>query len=179
MRNAIQTEALLRQMDGYSGTLDAEEWREERISERLIAPHSPRLPSGEFLYNLQEWKRFHHADMLRRYEEAGKRALAILSKSLSTSIKANLTKMRYSEFLASDYWAMLRVILIFINGERCARCARVANLNINHRKYDHRGQEYDHPWDVEAICRLCHAKYHGKLRHTSQLDTKAVLTGNV
>jgi hypothetical protein len=43
---------------------------------------------------------------------------------------------------------------------RCQLCGVAGNLNVHHNTYKRRGAEL--PSDVIALCRSCHAKFHGK-----------------
>lgn len=74
-----------------------------------------------------------------------------------------IRSMEYREFLESEYWQVIRTLILDRHGWRCAICGSNQHLQVHHRDYTNHGQEHLHPEDLTALCDSCHAKYHNKL----------------
>lgn len=76
---------------------------------------------------------------------------------------SKLKNMEYSDFLKSNYWKQIRMVFLKKSSFKCQRCgAKNVELNVHHKKYDHRGMEWLYPKEVVVLCRECHKKEHGK-----------------
>lgn len=76
---------------------------------------------------------------------------------------AALKTAPYKEFLGSLYWEIVRKYVIARKRGRCELCNTSNHLQVHHRTYEHRGEEYNHLEDLVLLCRNCHAKFHDKL----------------
>lgn len=79
------------------------------------------------------------------------------------SLFGDLKAMPYKEFLQSRYWAIVRGYVRYKRRETCELCAETRNLQVHHRSYQHRGEEYRHLEDLVLLCSTCHARHHDKL----------------
>src|SRR5690348_13000452 len=67
----------------------------------------------------------------------------------------------YWDYLRTPHWRKLRKEVLARAGERCERCGiEHLQLEINHKTYARRGHET--LVDLEALCRNCHAEFHGR-----------------
>jgi DNA-directed RNA polymerase subunit M/transcription elongation factor TFIIS len=75
-----------------------------------------------------------------------------------------LTVMPYKEFLLTPYWKAISNYVRYRRECKCQLCGSVKSLNVHHRDYERRGQEYEH-WQTDLIllCNDCHSKFHSKL----------------
>jgi len=86
-----------------------------------------------------------------------------LRKNLSDENIKQLQQMPYQEFLGTIYWDIIRKYVLYKRGYACELCNADGKLNVHHKTYDHRGEEYDHLEDLIVLCEICHAKHHDKL----------------
>jgi len=70
-----------------------------------------------------------------------------------------LVKMSYSEYLQTDYWKLVREMIIRRDKE-CVLCGGNSHLNVHHKDYYHRGFESYN--DLTVLCGRCHSKFHDK-----------------
>lgn len=73
---------------------------------------------------------------------------------------AVLKSLPYDDYLKTEYWQQVRKESLRRAKYRCQMCNADAPLDVHHRTYETRGEETT--GDVIALCRDCHAKYHGK-----------------
>jgi 5-methylcytosine-specific restriction endonuclease McrA len=76
---------------------------------------------------------------------------------------AKMKSLPYPDFLKSDYWEIVREVVLERYGEKCALCGNPHQLNVHHRDYSHRGMEHEHFDDLIVLCYACHGKFHDKL----------------
>ena len=78
-----------------------------------------------------------------------------------------IASLRYSEFLKSRYWKIVRSKTLKRHGYRCEICNALGKsdipLNVHHKTYDHHGQEHLYDEDLTVLCKRCHSKFHDKL----------------
>jgi hypothetical protein len=79
------------------------------------------------------------------------------------SHRQNMKALPYKDFLHSDYWDIVRLIVIDRYGEKCALCGNPDHLHVHHRDYSHHGEEHKYLEDLIPLCRSCHEKFHDKL----------------
>lgn len=88
---------------------------------------------------------------------------ALIPKLISKEDIERLKTVDYKEFLSSHYWMVLSR---FIKSQQryCQLCGKSNNLNVHHKNYIHRGEEY-HNWrdSLITLCQPCHAKFHDKV----------------
>lgn len=77
-----------------------------------------------------------------------------------------LSKMKYSDFLNTEYWKKLREIILKRFDNKCSLCGThkwngAKELHVHHNSYDHRGYEFYS--DLIVLCKSCHQKYHNKV----------------
>lgn len=74
---------------------------------------------------------------------------------------SELRSMDYSQFLQTPYW---RAVSWYVkeNYPKCEICitSSVGPLEVHHRTYAHRGDEWRHLDDLMVLCRTCHEKQH-------------------
>lgn len=74
-----------------------------------------------------------------------------------------LKAMRYEDFLATEYWSIIRSVIVTRNRGRCQLCPKYGRLNVHHRTYEHHGYEHKYLEDLICLCQSCHEKFHDKL----------------
>jgi len=72
-----------------------------------------------------------------------------------------LKAMPYHEYLSTNEWDVIRKHYLKEAGYKCQLCnAEGVELHVHHKTYERRGEE--HPDDLIALCKDCHAKVHDK-----------------
>ena len=75
----------------------------------------------------------------------------------------NLKKMKYEEFLQTDYWKLVSEQARINAHYKCQLCGcSDKKLNVHHNTYEHRGEEFKHMEDLICLCEDCHEFYHRK-----------------
>lgn len=75
----------------------------------------------------------------------------------------NLKKMKYEDFLQTDYWKLVSEQARINAHYKCQLCGcNDKKLNVHHNTYEHRGEEFKHMEDLICLCEDCHNFYHGK-----------------
>jgi hypothetical protein len=67
--------------------------------------------------------------------------------------------MPYPDYLRTEHWQLVRQAALRRARWRCQVCNAPGRLDVHHRTYERRGQEW--AADVVALCRGCHARHHG------------------
>lgn len=83
-----------------------------------------------------------------------------LLPALATRRDVSLVTLPYAEYLQTSHWQTVRAGALERSGHRCQVCNSDRELDVHHRTYERRGCERD--TDVIALCRSCHALFHGK-----------------
>jgi len=86
-----------------------------------------------------------------------------LEKHISEEAKERLREMPYKEFLGTIYWDIVRRYVLWKRKFVCELCNSNGELNVHHKTYDHRGEEYLFLEDLIVLCQPCHAKFHDRL----------------
>jgi 5-methylcytosine-specific restriction endonuclease McrA len=69
-----------------------------------------------------------------------------------------LLEMPYSEYLKTDHWQRIRKKALKTAQGKCQVCnSGNQKLDVHHRTYERRGQEYRR--DVIVLCRSCHENF--------------------
>jgi hypothetical protein len=68
----------------------------------------------------------------------------------------------YTEYLQTDAWKERRRLVLQRTGGLCEGCRQEPASEVHHLSYNHVGNEF--LWELVAICRWCHARYH-EVRH--------------
>jgi hypothetical protein len=71
--------------------------------------------------------------------------------------------MPYRQYLATDWWQLVRAGALNAAGGACQVCNATETLDVHHRTYERRGMERAE--DLIVLCRDCHTIFHenGKL----------------
>jgi 5-methylcytosine-specific restriction endonuclease McrA len=101
---------------------------------------------------------------------------ATLRQLLTDDALQQLATMPYQAFLRTRYWRTVRRYVVYQAGGCCQLCPATTGLQVHHRTYAHRGQEYDYLEDLVVLCATCHATHHHMLpvpppRHDTSRDT--------
>ncbi len=75
----------------------------------------------------------------------------------------DLLALPYKVFLQTDYWRLVREVVIKRDHGQCSICNKLGAINVHHKTYAHRGQEHLHLEDLISLCHSCHQKFHDKL----------------
>jgi 5-methylcytosine-specific restriction endonuclease McrA len=76
-----------------------------------------------------------------------------------------LTKARkecYATFLETDYWKAVTLMVKKRDGDKCTNCGGTDRLQVHHKTYSNHFSEHLNISDMITLCRICHAKLHGK-----------------
>jgi len=73
-----------------------------------------------------------------------------------------LRGLAYKDFLRTPYWAAVVVAKKRQARWKCERCEEKRELQVHHKNYKHRCLEHINLTSLECLCRVCHAKEHGK-----------------
>lgn len=74
-----------------------------------------------------------------------------------------LKKMKYEDFLQTDYWKLVSEQARINAHYKCQLCGcNDKKLNVHHNTYEHRGEEFKHMEDLICLCEDCHNFYHRK-----------------
>ena len=87
-----------------------------------------------------------------------------LREKITTSERETLfSKMKYKDYLKSDYWKILRGKRLKLDNYKCIRCGKTSNLEVHHNTYISRGYGVSDEIDnLITLCRDCHQEQHDK-----------------
>ena len=68
--------------------------------------------------------------------------------------------MPYQQFLGTQYWWIVKGLLVAQRGNRCEGCGSLGILDAHHLTYAHRGREVFHLDELRLLCRMCHDRQH-------------------
>ena len=87
-----------------------------------------------------------------------------LREKITTSERETLfSKMKYKDYLKSDYWKILRGKRLKLDNYKCIRCGKTSNLEVHHNTYISRGYGVSDEIDnLITLCRDCHQEHHDK-----------------
>ena len=125
---------------------------------RAYRVQTVRSPSGTRSTVLKDYRNvfFQMSNWATRYTRAGPKPCC----------EGNTVSKKYGDYLNTEYWAKVSNLVKERAGWRCQICNSPHDLNAHHRTYEHRGDELRHLDDLIAMCRRCHAIFHGKLETT-------------
>jgi hypothetical protein len=84
-----------------------------------------------------------------------------LRHTLTSEISQQLRSMDYPTFLRTQYWWIVRGVLVARRGLWCEDCKQLGSvLDAHHLTYRHRGEEVFHLEDLKLLCRRCHMERH-------------------
>jgi 5-methylcytosine-specific restriction endonuclease McrA len=69
-------------------------------------------------------------------------------------------RQQYHEYLQTDAWQERRRLVLRRAGGICEGCRKARAVEVHHLTYQHIGHEF--LWELVAICRACHERYHEK-----------------
>ena len=75
----------------------------------------------------------------------------------------NLKTMKYSEFLGTIYWKVIRRYVAWKRHYRCELCNSDGKLNVHHKTYVNKEEELNYLDDLILLCQNCHSKHHDKM----------------
>jgi 5-methylcytosine-specific restriction endonuclease McrA len=78
-----------------------------------------------------------------------------------------LREMKYSRFLKTVYWAIIRARIMALQ-PNCQRCRVKRTSMIHHRNYHIHGTEHEHIGSLVGLCGGCHQREHDLLPELSQ-----------
>lgn len=71
-------------------------------------------------------------------------------------------KKRYIEYLNSDKWYRIRLMILDRDNHKCTMCSSTKNLEIHHKTYKYVYQEEKHLYSLTTLCRYHHYFVHNK-----------------
>lgn len=75
---------------------------------------------------------------------------------------SELKIMPYDIFLQSNYWKEVAKAVKREAGYKCEICGDTKRLEVHHTTYEHKGEEYLYPEDLQCLCHKCHSEVHKK-----------------
>lgn len=72
----------------------------------------------------------------------------------------NVNKLRYKEFLKTQYWLFVRNLKL--KEQLKCKCGSDKYLQVHHKTYENHYHEHEHLEDLEVLCRNCHKNIHRK-----------------
>lgn len=73
---------------------------------------------------------------------------------------AELSRMPYKDYLRTEEWKRLRVLVVARAGNQCERCGKTGRrTNVHHLTYERRG--FEMLSDLILLCEPCHEAEHG------------------
>lgn len=66
----------------------------------------------------------------------------------------------YSVFLDSEYWKIVRGLVIKRDRGACIICRSTKNLQVHHDHYNNHFKEHKNLKDLMTLCRNCHKEHH-------------------
>ena len=89
---------------------------------------------------------------------------SIMSFNMNKTMVETLRDMPYADFLNTYYWDIVRKYKLVKGNYSCELCnTKGTVLNVHHKTYEHRGEEYRYLEDLIVLCSDCHGKFHNKL----------------
>jgi hypothetical protein len=85
--------------------------------------------------------------------------------TLTPEISQQLRRLVYSTFLGSQYWVLVKALILKARGDRCEGCGSFGPLDVYDLTYAHHGAEIWHLGDLALLCPLCHGQRH----HTGEV----------
>jgi len=85
----------------------------------------------------------------------------------------------YTDYINSEAWRQKAEMVKAERGNHCELCWRSGEkwvLDVHHLTYERMGNEDDK--DLQVLCRLCHARVHGKLPKLAQQMVYQILVEN-
>ena len=71
-----------------------------------------------------------------------------------------IQKLSYRKFLQSNYWRMIKKIILKRDKNSCIICGKTENLEIHHSTYKHHKNEHLHLEDLSTLCHSHHYEWH-------------------
>lgn len=87
----------------------------------------------------------------------GKKKKTVNTKFPNT---AHLKGKSYFEFLNSDYWKIVRQMVLRRDKNACVICKSTIFLQVHHDTYKNHFKEHLHLEDLMTLCRKCHKEHH-------------------
>jgi hypothetical protein len=69
-------------------------------------------------------------------------------------------RIKYRQFLKSEYWMACRDLVLARDNYACQSCGGKTNLQVHHLTYSHHKDEMNHLDDLVTLCKQCHKKEH-------------------
>jgi 5-methylcytosine-specific restriction endonuclease McrA len=129
--------------------LKAEHQREYEVRFKLLSPEENIAEAQAVL-----------ADPGSAYRDVWDAICTVTTEERSEELRC----MRYRDFLATQYWSIVRQRRMYLSRFSCDLCSSRGSLHVHHKTYEHHG--YEHLWveaDLTTLCAGCHARFHGKL----------------
>ncbi len=82
-------------------------------------------------------------------------------------------KLEYQDYLLSEHWHELRLVVLKRDGFKCVRCPSVKLLQVHHKLYRAKFED-SLPEDLITLCEPCHKAEHGLIK-SKPLDGKIVI----
>ena len=91
-----------------------------------------------------------------KYKKAGKNT--VLMDELADKLKTK----SYQYFLKSEYWEIIRDMVLKRDKYKCKKCVATYKLQVHHKTYENHFREHNHLKDLVTLCESCHKKEHAK-----------------
>lgn len=87
------------------------------------------------------------------------------------SLEPLIKKMKYNDFLKTQYWRSITKYMKEIACNKCSCCGSDKTLQVHHKTYKHHGKEIFYLNDLVVLCRKCHTNEHERLKQ-EKVNTK-------
>ncbi len=66
----------------------------------------------------------------------------------------------YREFIISEYWLKVRLLILKRDGYKCTICGTTKQLHVHHTTYKNHFKEHLHLEDLQTLCKQHHTEIH-------------------
>lgn len=130
--------------------------RLRRTGEQLAEQVAPRRARDtERIYFDEVAEGEHHDRQRQRWREQAELRKQALAPSTSPTPRVD-----YHQYITSQEWWARRELVMRRAGGICEGCGTARAVEVHHMTYDHLGAEF--LWELRAVCRACHARFHDK-----------------
>lgn len=126
-----------------------------RVSSWLSKSHPAVLAQTERVYFDEVAEDEHREARQREWREQAELRRQAIAPATQAAPSVN-----YYQYLASKEWWARRELVMKRAGGICEGCGTARAVDVHHMTYQHLGAEF--LWELRAVCRACHARFHGK-----------------
>ena len=142
-----------------------------KIYKRKIKFSNPIHVYASLKYN-EDIKHFSVLESQKWVIEKFKISESIIGK---TSQGKRIRYVNYKEFLSSEYWQKVKLLVIKRDGYKCVKCKSTTELLPHHLTYKNHFNELNHLEDLVTFCKYCHdTEHHIKEKNDIESHFKSI-----